>query len=382
MLERIRILDLTRVLAGPVCTMMLGDLGADVIKIERPGGGDETRGWGPPFDDRGESAYFLSVNRNKLSVAADFDIPRDRDLIERLATEADVVVDNYRPGTLERRSLGHQRIRAKNTALIWCTITGFGPDSERPGYDYVVQAERGWMAITGERDGSPMKSGVALADVIAGKDATIAILGALVARATSGMGRHLSISLARSAAAALINVAQNALVTGREASRWGNAHANLVPYQLFDAADRPIVIAVGSDTQWTACVRALDLSALAADAALSTNAGRLAQRERVVKEMAARVRQQPAAEWARRLDAAGVPNGLVKSVLETLREEPASALTGVAPSVPGSIRLPPPRLDEHGGLVRAEGWRAFEIPGLRMEDGGSGIPGSGVRSLK
>jgi glutaryl-CoA transferase len=196
------------------------------------------------------------------------------------------------------------------------------------------------------------------------------------------MGRHLSISLARSAAAALINVAQNALVTGREASRWGNAHANLVPYQLFHAADRPIVIAVGSDTQWTACVRALDLSALATDAALSTNAGRLAQRERVVKEMAARVRQQPAAEWARRLDDAGVPHGLVKSVLETLREEPASALTGVAPSVPGSIRLPPPRLDEHGAVVRKRGWGVFDTLGLRIEHGGSDIPGSGARSLK
>jgi crotonobetainyl-CoA:carnitine CoA-transferase CaiB-like acyl-CoA transferase len=360
MLDGVRILDLTRVLAGPVCTMMLGDLGADVIKVERPDGGDETRGWGPPFDDRGESAYFLSVNRNKLSVAADFDVPNDRDLVERLATDADVVVDNYRPGTLERRSLGHHRIRTKNTALIWCTITGFGPRSERPGYDYVVQAERGWMAITGERDGSPMKSGIALADVIAGKDATIAILGALVARSTTGLGRHVSISLARSAAAALVNVAQNALVTGREASRWGNAHANLVPYQLFEAADRPIVIAVGSDAQWTACVRALDLSTLAADPTLSTNAGRLAQRERVVTEIAGRVRQLTAAEWARRLDAAGVPNGLVKSVLETLREEPSSPLTGVAPSVPGSIRFPPPRLNEHGALVRESGWDAFK----------------------
>jgi crotonobetainyl-CoA:carnitine CoA-transferase CaiB-like acyl-CoA transferase len=360
MLEGTRILDLTRVLAGPVCTMMLGDLGADVIKIERPDGGDETRGWGPPFDDRGESAYFLSVNRNKLSVAADFNVPRDRDLIEWLATEADVVVDNYRPGTLEGRSLGYPHIRDKNPALIWCTITGFGPASERPGYDYVIQAERGWMAITGERDGSPMKSGVALADVIAGKDATIAILGALVARAMNGMGRHLSISLARSAAAALVNVAQNALVTGRDASRWGNAHPNLVPYQLFDAADRPIVIAVGRDTQWTECVRALEIPALASDATLSTNAGRLAQRERVVNEIAARVRQRPAAEWARRLDAAGVPNGLVKTVLETLREEPASPLTGVAPSVPGSVRLPPPRLDQHGVQVREFGWKVFE----------------------
>jgi crotonobetainyl-CoA:carnitine CoA-transferase CaiB-like acyl-CoA transferase len=360
MLAGIRILDLTRVLAGPVCTMMLGDLGADVIKVERPGVGDETRGWGPPFDDRGESAYFLSVNRNKLSIAADFDVPRDRDLIERLAMQADVVVDNYRPGTLERRSLGYAHVRARHPPLIWCTITGFGAESQRPGYDYVIQAERGWMAITGDRDGPPMKSGVALADVIAGKDATIAILGALVARATTGLGRQLSISLARSAAAALVNVAQNALVTGRDASRWGNAHPNLVPYQLFEAADRSLVIAVGSDAQWAACVRALDLSALATDATLSTNAGRLAQRERVVKAIADRVRQEDAAECARRLDAVGVPNGLVKSVLETLREEPASALTGVAPSVPGSVRLPPPRLDEHGAEVREKGWGAFE----------------------
>ena len=286
--------------------------------------------------------------------------PADRDLIHRLIADADVVVENFRPGTLERRSLGHQRLRARHPGLIWCTITGFGLDSERPGYDYVVQAERGWMAITGESDGPPMKVGVALADVIAGKDAAIAVLGALFFRSTKGVGRHVSVSLARSAAAALVNVAQNALLTGQDASRWGNAHPNLVPYQLFEAADRPIVIAVGSEAQWTACVRALDLSSLAADPELATNAGRLAQRERVVDEISSRVRQLTAAEWVRRLDAAGVPNGLVKSVLETLREEPASALTGVAPSVPGSVRLPPPRLDEHGAAVRELGWAVFE----------------------
>src|SRR5688572_21842456 len=184
--------------------MMLGDLGADVIKVERPGGGDETRGWGPPFDDRGESAYFLSVNRNKLSVAADFDLPADRDLVHRLMADADVIVENFRPGALERRFLGHERIRRRHPSLVWCTITGFGPDSERPGYDYVVQAERGWMSITGESDGPPMKAGVAFADVIAGKDAAIAILGAMVSRATTGLGRHVSVSLARSAAAALV----------------------------------------------------------------------------------------------------------------------------------------------------------------------------------
>jgi crotonobetainyl-CoA:carnitine CoA-transferase CaiB-like acyl-CoA transferase len=369
MLEGTKILDLTRVLAGPVCTMMLGDLGADVIKVERPGVGDETRGWGPPFDDRGESAYFLSINRNKLSVAADYDIPEDRYLIERLAAEADVVVDNYRPGTLERRSLGYQHIRARNPRVVWCSITGFGPESPRPGYDFVIQAERGWMAITGERAGAPMKCGVALADVLAGKDAAIAVLGALVSRASTGEGRHLSISLARSAAAALVNVAQNALVSGRDAVRWGNAHANLVPYQLFDAADRPLVIAAGSDAQWVACANALDLSDLAADAALATNAGRLAQRDRVVNAIAARVRQQPAVEWTRRLDRAGVPNGLVKSILEVLREEPASPLTGVAPSVPGTVRFPPPRLDEHGAEVREFGWEVFNR--MRNEDRGT-----------
>jgi crotonobetainyl-CoA:carnitine CoA-transferase CaiB-like acyl-CoA transferase len=359
MLEGVRILDLTRVLAGPVCTMMLGDLGADVIKVERPGPGDETRGWGPPFDDRGESAYFLSVNRNKLSVAADFGVPEDHRLIEGLAVEADVVVDNYRSGTLDRHSLGYEHIKARNARVIWCSITGFGPGSQRPGYDFVIQAERGWMSITGPRDGPPIKCGVALADVIAGKDAAIAILGALVARASTGAGRHVSISLARSAAASLVNVAQNALVTGRDAVRWGNAHPNLVPYQLFDAADRPIVIAVGSDPQWIACANALDLSELAVDAALATNAGRLANRDRVVNAIAACVRQQPAAEWTKRLDRAGVPNGLVKSVLEVLREEPASPLTGVAPSVPGTIRFPPPTLDEHGALIREKGWAVF-----------------------
>ena len=360
MLEGVKILDLTRVLAGPVCTMALGDLGADILKVERPGTGDETRGWGPPFDERGESAYFLSVNRNKLSVAADLDAPADRALLASLVAEADVVVDNYRRGALERRGLRADELCSRHPRLIWCTITGFGSDSDRPGYDFVIQAERGWMSITGERDGSPMKVGVALADVIAGKDAAIAILGALVQRSLTGAGQLLSISLARSAAAALVNVAQNVLVTGHDAARWGNAHPNLVPYQLFAAADRPIVVAVGSDIQWQACARALELPALAADGELATNAGRLARRDQVVNAMAARIREQPAAEWTRRLDAANVPNGVVKTVLEALREEPTSALAGVAPSVPGSVRLPPPKLDEHGTLVRSKGWAAFD----------------------
>ena len=356
MLTDLRVLDLTRVLAGPLCTMMLGDLGADVVKVERPDGGDETRGWGPPFDANGQSAYFLSVNRNKRSVAASLDVDADRQLLERLMAGADVVVENFRPGALERRGLGADRFLGAQPSLVWCTITGFGLESSRPGYDFVIQAERGWMAITGAPDGPPMKVGVALADVIAGKDAAVAILAALVARARDGRGRRIVISLADSASAALVNVAQNALVTGREATRWGNAHPNLVPYQLFDAADRAIVVAVGSDAQWRACVRALELEELAADASLASNAGRLAARERVAMVMASRIGERPAAEWLSRLEGAGVPCGIVKSVLETLRESGASAATGVAPSVPGSVRLPPPKLDEHGDAIRRHGW--------------------------
>src|SRR3982751_3611809 len=201
MLSDIRVLDLTRVLAGPLCTMMLGDMGADVIKVERPNGGDETRGWGPPFDADGVSAYFSSVNRNKLSIGADLAEPADLALLRALALEADVVVENFLPGSLERRGWGADVARAERPKLVWCSITGFGPGSRRPGYDFVVQAESGWMSITGEPYGEPMKHGVALADVIAGKDASIAILAALVARGRTGEGRHVQISLAASAEA-------------------------------------------------------------------------------------------------------------------------------------------------------------------------------------
>ncbi|HEU4563554.1 MAG TPA: CoA transferase [Gemmatimonadaceae bacterium] len=359
MLTGIRVLDLSRVLAGPLCTMMLGDLGADVLKVERPDGGDETRGWGPPFDARGESAYYLSVNRNKRSVAVDLRDPAGRALVAELAAGADVVVDNFRRGTLERYGLAHARLLAERPGLVWCTITGFGPDSDRPGYDFVVQAERGWMAITGEPDGAPMKVGVALADVVAGKDAAVAILAALVARGRTGRGRHVHVSLAGSAAAALVNVAQNALVTGREAARWGNAHPNLVPYQLFGAADRPLVVAVGSDPQWRACAIALGLRELADDPRYATNAGRIAHRGELVAALAARIAERPAAAWLAALDAAGVPCGSVKGVLEVLREVEGSALTGLPPSVPGTVRLAPPRLDEHGEAVRRLGWGAF-----------------------
>ena len=360
MLSGVKVLDFTRVLAGPFCTMMLGDLGADVIKIERPHAGDETRGWGPPFDERGESAYYLSVNRNKLSLAADLDVPTDRELLRGLMAEADVVVDNFLPGTLERRQIDPVALTRANPRLVWCTITGFGPTSSRPGYDFVVQAEAGWMAITGEPEGDPMKVGVALADVIAGKDAVVAILAALVSRARTGEGQRVFVSLADSARAALVNVAQNALVSGQAARRWGNAHANLVPYQLFRAADRQLVIAVGSDAQWRACTRVLGLEALAEDATLTTNAGRLAQRDRIVSEFSQRLRELPAATWQERLGRAGVPTGIVKDVLEVLAETAASPLAGMPASVGGGVRFPPPRLDEQGRVIRHSGWRVFK----------------------
>ena len=359
---KLKVVDLSRVLAGPVCTMMLGDLGADVIKVERPGLGDETRGWGPPFDADGESAYFLAINRNKMSLAADLSEETDRATVLKLIRGADVVLENFLPGSLGRLGLDPDELLEENPDLIWCTISGFGPDSARPGYDFVIQAECGWMSITGERGGAPMKVGVALADVIAGKDATVAILAAIVERSAGSLAidkRRINISLADCARAALVNVAQNVLVSGNDAKRWGNAHPNLVPYQLFDATDRPVVIAVGSDGQWRACASALGLKDLAADESLATNAGRLANRDRVVAALAGRVREMGAQYWVERLQSVSVPCGLVRTVAETLEVTDADARTGVRPSVPGSVRMPPPKLDEHGDAIRTMGWRAF-----------------------
>lgn len=343
--------------------MMLGDLGADVIKVERPAVGDETRGWGPPFDPDGESAYFLSVNRNKKSISADLSAAADRRLIETLMADADVVLENFLGGALARLGLDAEELLDRNPSLIWCTISGFGPDSARPGYDFVIQAECGWMAVTGERDESPMKSGIALADVVAGKDAAIAILAAVAERASGTLTREkrrISISLADSARAALVNVAQNVLVSGKDAVRWGNAHPNLVPYQLFDAADRPFVVAVGSDNQWRACARSLGLDGLADDPGLETNAGRVKNRDRIVAALSERVLEMGAQHWIDRLQSVGVPCGLVRSVAEALAFVGGSPLTGVPPSVPGKVRLPPPKLDEHGRSIRDMGWRAFQ----------------------
>ena len=354
-------LDLSRVLAGPLCTMVLGDMGADVVKVERPNGGDDTRGWGPPFDRSGQSAYFLSVNRNKLSLTADLGRSDDLELVRHLTGEADVVVENFLPGALERRGWGADAALAERPELVWCSIAGFADEPQRPGYDVVVQAEEGWMSITGAPNGEPMKHGIALVDVLAGRDAAIAILGALVARASTGTGRRVTVALDTTARAALVNVAQNALVSGLPPERWGNAHANLVPYQLFHAQDRPLILAVGNDAQWRHCTNVLELPGLAEDPSLDTNAGRLAARERIVPEIGRRFATRPAAHWIERLAAAGVPCGLVRTVPEVLEESGASANAGMPPSVPGRIRLPPPGLGEHTALIRDHGWSAFRM---------------------
>jgi crotonobetainyl-CoA:carnitine CoA-transferase CaiB-like acyl-CoA transferase len=350
----LRVLDLSRVLAGPLAAMTLGDLGATVIKVERPGSGDETRGWGPPFADDGQSAYFRSVNRNKCSIALDLKQPTDVSVVSTLLESADVVIDNFLPGVLTRAGLDPEPHLLRRPSMVWCTVTGFGPASARPGYDFVVQAEAGWMAITGPVEGPPHRVGVALADVLCGKDAAIAILAALAARTPSR--RRLHVSLYASALAGLINAAQNVLVSGAEARRWGNAHPNLCPYELFQAADRALVVAVGSDAQWERCARALGLPALAEDSRLRTNAGRLAHRDAIVEAFSARLAQSPAHEWVERLHAADVPTGLVRPVGEAIAGSGASPLHGLPSPVGGTVRRAPPALDAHGEAIRANGW--------------------------
>src|SRR5215208_6623804 len=250
-LNRIHVLDLSRVLAGPYCTMVLGDLGADVIKVESPEG-DETRGWGPPFVEE-ESAYFLCVNRNKRSIVVDFKTDDGLKTINELVKRSDVLVENFRPGTLARFSLDVDTISNINPKLIYCSITGFGqtgPLRDRPGYDFMIQAMGGLMSFTGETDGEPMKVGVAVADLFAGQNAVIAILAALQAQTQTGRGQHLDISLFDSQVGMLANVASNYLVSGNLPKRYGNAHANIVPYQSFQASDAWFVIAVGNDKQF------------------------------------------------------------------------------------------------------------------------------------
>jgi crotonobetainyl-CoA:carnitine CoA-transferase CaiB-like acyl-CoA transferase len=359
---RIRVIDLSRVLAGPFAAMALGDLGADVIKIEQAGRGDETRRWGPPFDSAGESAYYLSINRNKLGIALDLADPDDRKMLRELLRGADVVIENFLPAALQRLGISVRHQLETHARLIWCTIGGFGDQPDRPGYDFVVQAESGWMAVTGHPGGEPTRGPVAIADVLAGKDAAIAILATLLRRESGTLPateRHLRIHLLQSAVAGLVNVAQNVLVSGEEAVRWGNGHPNIVPYQLFHARDGDVVIAAGTDSQWRSCASVLGLTELVSEPELATNAGRLAHRGSVTAAIAEAVASRSAADLISELTVVGVPSGRVRPVSEAVRDAGGSSVTGVPPSIPGRIRLRPPRLDEHGDLIRERGWDAF-----------------------
>lgn len=391
-LAGVRVLDLSRVLAGPLCTMILGDLGADVLKVERPGSGDDTRTWGPPWaagPQGRESAYYLAVNRNKRSAAADLKTEDGRAMVRRLARDADVVVENYAPGMLDGWGLGYAGLSRDNPGLVYCSITGYGtdgPEAGRPGYDFTVQARAGWMAITGDPQGAPTKAGVAIVDVLTGQNAAVAVLAALRERDRSGRGQRIEVSLFDSALAGLVNVTQAALVTGTEPRRWGNAHATIVPYQAFDAADRAFVVAVGNDAQWRRLCAAIGAHDLAADERFATNPGRVEHREQVVAALAERFRARTAGEWMGMMEAAGVPCAPVQSVREALADpvitERGGFWTmqgdtyGAVPTVPAPLRFsrtpaglrdPAPALGEHTEQVARLGWDAFAPPSRRSE---------------
>lgn len=326
-LHGIRILDLSRVLAGPWCTMTLGDLGADVIKIENPNGGDDTRGWGPYKD--GESAYYLCTNRNKRSVALDLASPEGQETVRALVAHCDVVVENFKAGALERYGLDRHSLEKIRPDLIWCSISGYGRDSplaDRAGYDYVVQAEAGLMSITGEPDGEPMKVGVAVADLFTGMFAVQAILAALIARRNDGQGQGIDLALFDCQLAMLANVASATLVTGQEPQRFGNAHASVVPYQVLPVRDGEIVLAVGNDRQFKLlCEAVLERPALAADARFATNRARLEHRDALIPLLAEALRTRDGADWLARLGSTGIPCGQVRGVGAALASPEAQA---------------------------------------------------------
>jgi crotonobetainyl-CoA:carnitine CoA-transferase CaiB-like acyl-CoA transferase len=369
-LAGVRVVDFSRVLAGPYATMTLADLGADVVKIEHPDGGDETRTWGPPFAG-GESAYFLSVNRGKRSVALDLKDPEGRELALELCARADVVIENFRPGSAARLGLDYEAVRKRRPGVVYCTISGFGAREprDRAGYDFTVQAESGLMAITGEPDGQPMKVGVAVVDVLAGLNAATAILAALRRRDLTGEGDLVEVSLLDSAFAALVNVGANALLTGEEPLRYGNAHSSIVPYQPFRGTDGWIAIAAANDGLYARLCTAIGRSDLAADERYATNEARVLNREQLIAELQAVFAGRSTDDWERLLLAAGVPAGKIRGVGEALHtakartrrvDHPrAGAVELVGPpyelqsATLGAVR-PPPLLGQHTAEVLKE----------------------------
>jgi formyl-CoA transferase/CoA:oxalate CoA-transferase len=369
-LDDLVVLDLSRVLAGPYCSMYLGDFGARVVKIERPEEGDDTRGYGPPFVG-GESTYFMATNRNKESVAIDFKQPRGRALVERLLARADVLLENFRPGVLERLGLGPEAALSRNPRLIYVSVTGFGhaglPEwSRRPGYDLIMQGEGGIPSTTGPTDGAPFRVGIPIADLTAGLYALIGTLLALRARDRSGRGQHVDVSLLDGQISLLTYQAGMVFATSQNPPRLGNAHPSIVPYETYQASDGFLNIACGNDSLFRALARLCDRPELPGDARFARNADRVRNREALAAILAPLVRARPVDEWLSLLDGAGIPCGRIASVAEALAhpqvvargmvqtvEHPTAGkvrLTGVPvrlSETPGQVRRPPPRLGEH-----------------------------------
>jgi succinate--hydroxymethylglutarate CoA-transferase len=388
-LAGVRVLDLTRVLAGPTCAMMLGDMGADVIKIEPPGG-DDTRGWGPPFVG-GESTYFLSANRNKRSMTLNLTVPAGQKLLATLIGKVDVVIDNFKVGTLPKWGFADDWFEAHGPHVVRCSITGYGssgPKASLPGYDFVLQAESGLMSICGEADGEPTRYGVAIVDVCTGMLACNAILAALYARQAAGRGQKVEVSLFESSLHMLVNVAANVLVAGRGGARYGNGHASIVPYTSYPARDAMIALAVGTDAQFAKCAAVLGHPEWAADARFATNRSRVEHRELIDGAIAQALAGDDADAWLARLKAVGVPCGRINSVAEALADPQTAARhmieTVTHPTVgdlklvglpykfsgtPAAIRRPPPLLGEHTEeILSAElGLDAAAIAALRRE---------------
>jgi crotonobetainyl-CoA:carnitine CoA-transferase CaiB-like acyl-CoA transferase len=358
-LDGIVVLDLTRVLSGPYCTMLLADLGARVIKIEQPGTGDDTRAWGPPFVGD-ESAYFLSINRNKESLTLNLKEPRGRALLERLVERADVLVENFRPGTMERLGLGYGTASTRWPRLVYCAISGFGqtgPRRHEPGYDAVVQAEGGLMSITGDPDGPPYRLGVAVSDIVTGMFAAHGILAALFARARGAGGQLVDIAMLDSTVALLTYQAAAYFATSTPPSRMGNRHPTIVPYETFVAADGEFVLAVGNDDLWRKCCRVIGLDSMAEDPRYATNRDRVAHYPELRAALDARLRTRPRTDWLAALTAEGVPCGSVRDIGQVLQDQQLhdrDMLATVAHAALGSVRVlgTPVKLSDTPGSVR------------------------------
>lgn len=368
-LSGLLVADFTRVLAGPFATMTLADLGADVIKVERPVRGDDTRQWGPPWTEQ-SSAYFECVNRSKRSITLDLDAPGDRALARELATRADILVENLKTGAMARFGLGPDDLSASNPRLVYCSITGFGSDAgaDLPGYDFLVQAVGGLMSITGEATGEATKTGVALVDVLAGKDAVIGIMSALAERNRSGRGQHVEVNLLSTLLASLANQAASFLATGTSPARMGNAHPSIAPYETLRCRDGVIAVACGNDQQFARLAGAIGLPSLAHDERFLTNPKRVAHRPELVIELEALLSARDASQWADCLTEAGVPAGQVQDIGAGIELAHALGLrptVGIGPGHPDQIRhpvsynrstirppTPPPSVGEHDDQIR------------------------------